>query len=245
MNSHSIIAAAMVVLMVASCGNNNSSNTNSSTSFDVQSQPAPVICQVLGSSSLYAEPKDGAEKLINKKSTELLGEVDYLSIDKSCKVKILEEQDGWVKIQVTEPDWLTSSHIGWVKRNIVAMPSEIKEDTSVYEENKDYQVMYEKTIGTMLNVHVLLLAKTTEEEKLESITKYIKKTKYGNVSCNINIYDSKDIVPLIEKYPIEGQDYVKLADHFLYCLNFDGSSMYYPYKDVQYKEYGGKNPIER
>lgn len=238
--------ATVVALIAISCGNNSSSNNNSSSmAVQTQPEPAPVICQVLRSSELFAEPKDGAEKLINQKSTQLLGEVDYLSIDRSCKVKILEEQDGWVKIQVTEPDWLTSSHIGWVKRNIVAMPSEIKEDTSVYEENKDYQVMYEKTIGTMLNVHVLLLAKTTEEEKLESITKYIKKTKYGNVSCNINIYDSKDIVPLIEKYPIEGQDYVKLADHFLYCLNFDGSSMYYPYKDVQYKEYGGKNPIER
>ena len=238
--------ATVVALIAISCGNNSSSNNNSSSiAVQTQPEPAPVICQVLRSSELFAEPKDGAEKLINQKSTQLLGEVDYLSIDKSCKVKILEEQDGWVKIQVTEPDWLTSSHIGWVKRNIVAMPSEIKEDTSVYEENKDYQVIYEKTIGTMLNVHVLLLAKTTEEEKLESITKYIKKMKYGNVSCNINIYDSKDIVPLIEKYPIEGQDYVKLADHFLYCLNFDGSSMYYPYKDVQYKEYGGKNPIER
>ena len=80
------------------------------------------------------------------------------------------------------------------------------------------------------------------KDRLEKLANYIKREKSPQENCNINIYDSKDIVHLIEKYPIKGQEYVDVADHYVYMLTFDGMGWYYPLKDALYIEYGGKKP---
>jgi hypothetical protein len=48
---------------------------------------------------------------------------------------------------------------------------------------------------------------------------------------------------LIDSYPLVKNDYLKMADHFVASSSFDApnSIMWYPFQDIQYKEYGGKN----
>lgn len=238
--------STLCVAPICGCGN---SSTGKKTivvnNIEQKEESKPVVCNVKSTSNLYAEPKSGFSKIINQKATKALGEVYYLSVDSSCKVIILEEQNGWAKIQVVEPDWLSSSHIGWVKSSIIENPADVPMDNSVYEENKDYQVLYNSKIGNTNNFHIYLLNKTTDEAKLASIAQYLQKKVYAPLSCNIYLYDSMDIVPLIDKYPLKGKEYIKLADHFLYELTFDGMGVYYPYIDVQYKEYGGSKIINR
>lgn len=209
---------------------------------DVQDSPAIVIYDVAKQSYLYAEPTTASKKLINQRATEVLREVQYLSIDNSCKVMILESQNEWSKICVYEPEWLRSSHIGWVKTNVLITPNTNVTSETFYE-NKDYQILYKKNIGVTKNIRVLIL-KPFSKDQLAKLAKQIRnKEPYGD-KCNVSIYDSKSIVPLIEKYPLSKQDYVKLADHFIYELYFDNTSVYYPLVDIQYKEYGGKKPIQ-
>lgn len=43
------------------------------------------------------------------------------------------------------------------------------------------------------------------------------------------------------KYPLRGEEYIKVADVFVYSLAFDGTYSFYPFQDIQYKEFGGKN----
>lgn len=63
---------------------------------------------------LRAGPSTKSEKLINQKATQILKTTQYLTIDNTATV--VEEccQAGWSRVQVTEPDWLRASHIGWV-----------------------------------------------------------------------------------------------------------------------------------
>jgi hypothetical protein len=204
---------------------------------------APTYYSVNSESSLYSEPSSKSPKLINKKATQALGEVYYMSIDKSCKVKILESSGDWSKIRVVDPNWLYDTHIGWVKTSVIDITDESDSATTdKFLENKDYQILYSKTQGTVTNYRVLVLWKNFNETKLNKLAKAIKEEKSPYSKCSISIYDSKDIVPLIEKYPIVGQEYVKLADHFVFELMFDGMTLYYPLKDSQYRIYGGTNP---
>lgn len=202
-----------------------------------------IIYDVIKETNLYAEPTEKSVKLINQKATKRLGSVYYLSIDKSCKVKILESSNNWSKIQVVEPDWLADSHIGWVKSNVLQNSNDKIEAICEYQENKDYQILYSTLNGNVTNYHIILLWKNFDEDSVEKLSNCIKKDKFPNSNCNINIYDSADIIYLIDRYPLEGKDYINFADHYVYVLSFDGFGMYYPYKDFLYKEYGGKKPI--
>ena len=56
-------------------------------------------------------------------------------------------------------------------------------------------------------------------------------------------YDSKEIYPLCKQYPLEGNDYILVADHFISESSFDcpNEIWWYPYQDSLYKKYGGRN----
>lgn len=197
---------------------------------------------VIEESVLYAEPSLKSNKLINQRATKALGEVYYLSVATDCKVVVLEEDGDWSKIQVEIPEHLRSSHIGWVKTDILLNPADIEEDTTKYEENIDYQILYSKKIGTAVNIYVLLLWKDFDRDSLNKLAKFIKTKDSNGRKCNIHLYDTPDIVPLIEKYPLEGQEYVEVADHYVFMLSFDGYPFYYPLVDSQYQKFlGGRN----
>lgn len=58
-------------------------------------------------------------KIINQKASRILKSTHYISIDSS--VTVLEEcsQGKWSKIRVTNPDYLSQSHRGWVPSNVL------------------------------------------------------------------------------------------------------------------------------
>lgn len=64
--------------------------------------------------SLRKGPSTNFDKIINQKATSILETTHYITIDNS--VTIYEEcsQGKWSKIRVTDPDWLSESHRGWV-----------------------------------------------------------------------------------------------------------------------------------
>lgn len=64
---------------------------------------------------LRAAPNGKSEKLINQKATQILKTTQYLKIDNT--VTVVEEctQGQWSRVRVKEPDWLQTSHIGWVQ----------------------------------------------------------------------------------------------------------------------------------
>lgn len=201
------------------------------------------VFEILKQSYLYAEPSLTSAKLINKKATQVLGETHYLSVDSSCRVLITDINEEWCKVLVWEPEWLRNSHIGWVKKDVIDLPCpNSKEEQKL--ENKDYQILSSKRHGKITTYRVLVRWTQVDENKLHTLAKSIKKKISPTRPCNIALYDSKDIVSLIEKYPLESHEYVKLADHFVFELYADNSYSYYPLIDVQYKEYGGTKPIQ-
>lgn len=231
-----------VVIWMQACQSANSTQNAESSNTEIET-PAHIICNVIKTSDLYSEPSLKSPKLVNRTATELFKEVHYLSVDSSCKVLIIESQNEWSKIIVWEPDWLRSTHIGWLKNDVLAIPDTNKPKEK-FRENVDYQIMISKKHGGVRTYRVLVLWKQFDKEELNKLAKHIKQQISPNTPCNIAIYDSKDIVHLIEKYPLEKHEYVKLADHFIYELYYDNSSVYYPLIDIQYKEYGGTKPIQ-
>jgi hypothetical protein len=53
---------------------------------------------------------------------------------------------------------------------------------------------------------------------------------------------------LVTKYPIEGKEHIKVADHFVAMSSFDAMDVWmYPYQDFKYnseEKIGKKNPCE-
>ena len=64
-------------------------------------------------------PGRNFDKLVNEKATEVLHTTQYKKVDNSCKVRVDETKDGWSKIVVVEPSWLTESHQGWIETKYI------------------------------------------------------------------------------------------------------------------------------
>jgi len=64
--------------------------------------------------NVYSGPGTNYDKIINQKASSILKKNIYVTIDNT--VTVLEEctQGEWSKIRVTDPDWLSNSHRGWV-----------------------------------------------------------------------------------------------------------------------------------
>jgi hypothetical protein len=106
----------------------------------------------------------------------------------------------------------------------------------------DYEILKTNHNSAVQNFDVLLKHSKFDKEYLYQFTKQFRAEKC-TISCNISLYDSKSIRSLISVYPLNKNQYLKLADHFLSMSTFDAVEVksWYPYQDVQYEEYGGKN----
>jgi hypothetical protein len=188
-------------------------------------------------------------KLINQKATSALGRTEYCEVDYSVKVEVLESQGKWKKVQVVEPEWLSDSHIGWIPSKYVLSKEDVDKQKHEAFSASEYEVLETKHNATVENFHVLLNRKGLSEKTLHDFVDQFRST-HCKRSCNINVYDSKAIVPLIGVYPLNRKQYLKMADHYLSMSTFDAPEVrdWYPYQDFQYKEYGGSNwkkkPIE-
>lgn len=186
-------------------------------------------------------PGDNFEKLINEKASAITGETEYCHIAYDVKVKILETEGGWSKINVVEPNWLIDTYIGWIPTEfIIGKEAQDKESIGKLDP-KDYEIIKKNHNRNVRNYHVLLKRSEFDKNYVYQFTKQFRKENGSN--CNINVYDSKEILPLIGKDPLKDKEYLKLADHLISISTFDAPEVrdWYPYQDFHYKELGGTN----
>lgn len=191
---------------------------------------------------LLDAPSTSGAKIINQKATAAIGETQYISIDTSCKVKIIERKNGWVKLQVVDPDWLMDSHIGWAKINVIEGFS-----PRVTVADDSYHIVKTINNGSIDNIYVVY---TGSETTIDIARALVRKIRENTGSSNIYVFDDEKVIPLFNIYPLKNADYIRVADNFICMSSFDLplSVAWYPYQDFQYKEYGGNNwkkePIE-
>jgi hypothetical protein len=180
------------------------------------------------------------DKVVNAKATEALGKTEYCQVDYTTKVKILEESGEWTKIQVIEPEWLSSSHIGWIPTKNIIKTKENKILTEL--DISEYEIIKTKHNSNVQNFHVLVKKKNFDKEYLHEFAQRFR-NKHCTTDCNLAMYDTKSIEPLIGIYPLGKKQYLEMADHLLSYSSFDAVEVkdWYPYQDFKYKEYGGKN----
>lgn len=75
------------------------------------------------------------------------------------------------------------------------------------------------------------------------------KKKNCTKECNLNVFDTPEIEPLLGVYPLPDSKYLYYADHYIGQMTFGGDEFWwYPFQDIKYKELGGQNwrkpPIE-
>ncbi len=103
-----------------------------------------------------------------------------------------------------------------------------------------FEVLEEEFLPKVANYYLLYKGVINKD----SISRFVQ--NFRNVHCapaNIYLYDSKEIYPLCKQYPLEGNDYILVADHFISESSFDcpNEIWWYPYQDSLYKKYGGRN----
>lgn len=189
------------------------------------------------------------DKIINEKATSVSTVTQYIQVDYTVKVEIMESKGNWSKIKVVDPSWLIDSHIGWIPTKYIIKDQVDIETKMVNLDSKDYEIIKTNHSSSTQNFHVLIKQKGFDKE---SVFLFVKKFRQEHCSnnCNVYVYDSKSILPLIDKYPLKGKEYITLADHFISMSTFDAINLksWYPYQDFQYRDYGGQNwkdkPIE-
>lgn len=182
------------------------------------------------------------EKLINEKATETIGETQYCEVDFSTKVVILEKKKGWVKIKVVDPDWLSDTYIGWIPSDVIITKEDEDKQSLGKLDPKDYEILKTRHNAALENYHVLLNRKKFDKNYAYQFIKAFRK-EHCTRNCNVSLYDSKSVAGLIGVYPLEGKDYLKMADHLISISSFDATEVrdWYPYQDFRYGELGGRN----
>ncbi len=234
------------ILLLVPCLSVSCSNKRSSAHVDEQADADCVECEVpdlkpsifnvVEKSVLFSEPSATSEKLINHKASEQLGYIDYLSVDPSVVVKVMDSVPGWYKIQVIEPYWLKDTHIGWVESCVLELPENAELDLSP---NIDYHFLKDNQVGNMKNLYFSYYL-PCDEASLNKVAKSFKQKYSPDQDCNIYIFDTKDLMDIMDKYPLSDDEYLSVADHFIYSYDFTGVGQYYPFQDIRYKNLGGR-----
>jgi len=191
---------------------------------------------------IRSTPGENAKKLVNEKATQIFGETHYCQVDFSTKVEVLETKNAWSKIKVVEPEWLSETHVGWIpSKYLISKEDEEKQSLKRIDPN-EYEIIKESHKPAAQNFHVLLKHPNFDRNYVYQFIKQFRK-EHCTMNCNVLVYDTKSILPLVDIYPLEGKDYIKLADHFISMSTFDAIEVrdWYPYQDFKYKDYGGKN----
>jgi hypothetical protein len=104
-----------------------------------------------------------------------------------------------------------------------------------------YQILGINHNDVVENWYILIKNISIEENELKVFVKNFR-DDYCKKPSNINLIDNDKIYPLITKYPLVGDEYITVADHFVGYAIFDIDDVWiYPYQDIKYKEYGGYN----
>jgi len=238
-----LIAIVFCLTFLFACRENTKkSKIESNPETEVAKQPISQIFGIEGE-DIFIMSGAGKQfgKIVNDKATSALGKKQYCQVDYTTKVKIIVESGDWSKIQVVEPEWLSSSHIGWIPTKYII--KEAKKNKPFTElDPSEYEIIKKGHYPAVQNFHVLIKKKGFDKDYLHEFTQRFR-NKYCTMNCNVNLYDTKSILPLIDVYPLEANQYIQFADHYLSMSTFDAPEVksWYPYQDFLYKEYGGKN----
>jgi hypothetical protein len=71
---------------------------------------------IVRSVELRDGPGEKYDRKINQKASDILRRIEYLSVDSSTTVKVLDVKADWAEIQVVEPTWLADIR-GWIPLN--------------------------------------------------------------------------------------------------------------------------------
>ncbi|MGH1517752.1 hypothetical protein [Chryseobacterium sp. JK1] len=187
-------------------------------------------------------PGQNYKKLINQKATDALGETNYMQVDYTCLVSIEEEKNNWAKVRVVDPSYLSTTHYGWIPlKNIVQNNDNEGQTSNVNLSPLQYEIISTTENNVSKNYYIYL---NTNSLSKNEISAFIKQFREKHCStCTISIFDTKLIKNLIEAYPLDKDEYLKFADHFVAWSTFDvpKSISFYPFQDLKYREYGGKN----
>jgi hypothetical protein len=112
-----------------------------------------------GEHVLRQEPEPYSAMVINEKATRIMKYAQYHSIDSSTRVQIQCEKDDWVRVAITEPEWL--AHVkGWTKREYLLpprTPGEIriytKDDIPSDKNTKDHKEAIVEAINKIHKEH--------------------------------------------------------------------------------------------
>lgn len=231
-----------LTIMSCSPGDKMASNENEiSSTAEIET---PTVFGINGEGiPIRQKPSNKADKVVNKKATQALGETQYCEVDYSTKVEVLEKKDNWVKIKVVEPDWLSDTYIGWIPSNFLITEAEDQEKQSIGTLSQtEYEILKTEHNSTVENYHVLLKKKDFDKNYVYQFIKQFRKENCkGN--CNVSLYDNKSVAKLIGIYPLPDKDYLKMADHLISISTFDATEVrdWYPYQDFHYRELGGKS----
>jgi hypothetical protein len=104
-------------------------NTFSTTSECNNAQVTGQKYNVIGSEiNVRKGPGIGYEKIINQKATNILKTTHYISIDESTVIFEECTKGKWSWIRVLQPEWLKSSHQGWVLTKFIDKGQYIGDD---------------------------------------------------------------------------------------------------------------------
>lgn len=238
MKKNYLFIIVISLIFVTSCNNTNSSTEQNGNFTSTTNK----IYNIIGKNVVVRSgPGENHDKIINKKATEALGETNYCEVDNSVKIIIEETKGEWTKIKVVEPDWLSETHNGWIPTSNIQIDNNKNQITGTLDKNS-YEIIKKVEKKVFTNYYVLIKIENLNEEIVNDFVAKFRK-EYCLMSSNVNVYDTKSIIDLIEKYPLEGKEYINVADHFVAQSSFDSPETiwWYPFQDIKYKENGGNN----
>lgn len=244
-----VISSAIASLFFVGCTKDepvNTSNDNTSRQAPPATstrEPEPIKDPLIGKvlrltqDSIYlldSASTDG-QKIINKKATAVLGTTEYITVDTSCMVEVLERIDHWVKVRVVDPTFLSESHIGWTETIVLEGFTE-----KLVIPDDSYTIVKRKRNGDLETIYVVYNKPDPTPKIARAL---IAKIREHVGKANIYVFDDEAIISTFEKYPLTKDAYLRVADRFICDSTFDAplAVAWYPYQDFQYKEYGGTN----
>ena len=123
-------------------------------------------------------PGTNFDKIINQKASSILKRTHYIAIDKSVTVYEECSQGAWSKIRVTDPDWLSQSHRGWVASRFLRNK---KMDSSGIEIFTEADFLFDKNTRQHKNIIMAGVNKIHREnkrcKKIDPSSAYISSSK--------------------------------------------------------------------
>lgn len=190
----------------------------------------------LTESSVFYDSPNG-EKIINPASGKYLIGIHYITAGTDCKIQIFEIENEWAKVQVVVPDYLSDTHVGWIKTKTIegsgfASPISVSNDS--------FKIIKLEKVGSIENIFVEYNGEDLSSGAMKAL---VSKIRSDTGSANIYVFGNKQVIELFDSASESKNEYILVADNFICMSPFDMPSavMMYPYQDIQYKEYGGNN----